>query len=76
VLFEVSLAFARVMFSVTLASAPPPAKLDVLNARGPHTLFHGSVDIAGEILPPPVVRYRRLRIKGGQGRGGLDKFTI
>jgi hypothetical protein len=35
------------------------------------------VPYAGEVLPRPVFRYRRLRIQGDQGRGGLgDRFTV
>ena len=32
---------------------------------------------AGEVLPLPVFRYRRLRIQGGQGRGGFGyRLTV
>jgi hypothetical protein len=31
----------------------------------------------GEILPRPVFHYRRLRVQGGQGRGGIGyRFTV
>ena len=31
---------------------------------------------AGEVLPLPVFRYRRLRIQGDQGRGGLGCSSL